>query len=249
MNDHAVTHSINVYKKPKKGTTAFLCRAFPKARAILERLPVALQEKLFDPYVNYNERIVEHPWILINLGLHMGSILDVGCCYSSLSIELASLGHEVWGVDINPYGFSHPNFRFVRGDICEVSLPDGYYDRILAVSCVEHFGLEVYGGQRDADKDRNAVKRMHRLLKMGGKIVVTVPFGRLNITPEYRVYDLPALRELMSPFRIEKECIFTRNEGGGWIPFRGEGALYSPGSDDRGVQAVALVMATKESAP
>ena len=248
MKDYTITYPVNVHSKPKEGLPAFLCRALPRARTVLERLPEAMREKVFDPHVTVNERIVEHPWIFMKLGLREGRILDVGCCHSSLSIELASLGYEVWGVDINPYRFSHRNFRFVLGDVCAVSLPEEHYDRIIAVSSVEHFGLEVYGGRCDAEKDRISIRRMHRLLKPGGKILVTVPFGVRNITPEFRVYDSPALHELMSPFRIEERSVFTRSGEGFWTPSRGDEALPHPGAGDGSVQGVAMVIATKEAA-
>jgi len=64
-----------------------------------------------------NERIIEYPFIFQNLNLRKGSkILDFGCWESKLSIELASLGFKVIGVDLNNYEFSHPNFKFIKGD-------------------------------------------------------------------------------------------------------------------------------------
>jgi SAM-dependent methyltransferase len=249
MKDYTITFPINCQEKPKEGLPAFLCRIFPGARKVLDRMPEAMREKVFDPHVTVNERIVEHPWIFMKLGLREGRILDVGCCHSSLSIELASLGYEVWGVDINPYRFSHRNFRFVLGDVCAVSLPEEHYDRIIAVSSVEHFGLEVYGGRCDAEHDRISIRRMHRLLKPGGKILVTVPFGIRNITPEFRVYDSPALQELMSPFRIEEQSVFIRTGEGFWIPSRCGETLLGPRAGNGSVQAVAMVVAAKEAVP
>lgn len=42
-----------------------------------------------------SERIVEIPLVLSNLPTNKATILDVGCRYSLLSIQLASLGHRV----------------------------------------------------------------------------------------------------------------------------------------------------------
>lgn len=62
-------------------------------------------------------RIFEYPLIFQNLDLESGRMLDVGCCGSKLPIELASLGYEVYGIDVNDYPLTHPNFIFIKQDV------------------------------------------------------------------------------------------------------------------------------------
>jgi SAM-dependent methyltransferase len=154
--------------------------------------------------VSINARIVEHPWVFMNLGLEGGRILDVGCCSSSLSIELASLGYPVWGIDVRPYGLTHPNFTFVHEDICRCSLPDGSFDRVLAISTIEHIGVGHYGDPSGQGMDVKALAAVHRLLKPGGRLLISAPFGRRQVNAFGRVYDSEQFRDLLQAFKIIK---------------------------------------------
>jgi hypothetical protein len=112
-----ITNAINWYEKPKPGLFSKICLAFPLLLKIVRRLPRSMRLKIMEPQVSVNERIIEIPWVFMNLGLKQGKILDVGCCWSAVSIELASMGFEVWGIDINPCALTHPNFKFIQDDI------------------------------------------------------------------------------------------------------------------------------------
>jgi len=95
-----------------------------------------------------NERIVEVPFVFQNLDLPPKSaILDFGCCDSMISMELASLGYKVTGVDINEYIFTHPNFNFIKINFLNNTFQDEYFDAIVAVSAIEHCGLEATGNR------------------------------------------------------------------------------------------------------
>ncbi len=95
-----------------------------------------------------NERIIEMPFIFSELGARPGKlkILDVGCTNSWLSISLASLGHEVYGVDMRSYSFSHPNLVFFQGDV--LNLKETGFDAVVALSTLEHVGLGAYGEEK-----------------------------------------------------------------------------------------------------
>lgn len=92
--------------------TTLLARALrilSKVKSIQSRI-TQLKHEFAVEYAS--ERIVEYPWVFRNLELDAGKILDVGCCKSKLSIQLASLGYKVYGIDISNYLYKHPNFKF-----------------------------------------------------------------------------------------------------------------------------------------
>lgn len=99
-------------------------------------------------------------------------ILDIGCGNGNIALALGSLGHEVVGVDIdadsiqiatarNP--FKHVSFR--QTDVASMSLTDTF-DALVCSEVLEHL----------PDPD-SLVASAHRLLRPGGRLIVTVPNG------------------------------------------------------------------------
>lgn len=169
--------------------------------------------------VPLNERIVEYPFIHSNLGdVKQGeNIIDVGAGASRLPIELASRGFNIWTIDLNPHAFprKHPCFTPTQGDIRRTGFKDNFFDKVIAVSTVEHIGLEK--GERDHEGDKKALREILRIIKPGGEVLVTVPFGRQAIAHLTRIYDLPSLQELFSGFEI-KRVEYAMEREGNWVP-------------------------------
>lgn len=90
---------------------------------------------------NFTERIVEYPLVFSHLPKTKAKILDVGCRYSLLPIQLASMGHQVYGIDLFDYRKRHPNFSFFKGDSLKPPFKKEFFDVVIAVSTVEHIGL------------------------------------------------------------------------------------------------------------
>lgn len=174
---------------------------------IINRIPI-IASRFFE--VHMNERIVEYPFVHQNLNLKTGSkILEIGCCFSSFPIELASLGYKVWGIDILDYPLSHRNFTFLKGDITTISLPEEFFDAVTAISTIEHIGLGRWGGSKNINGDVEAIQCIYDSLKNRGKLIFTVPFGKRGIwyygkNPLGRVYDSEAIRRLTKDFRVMK---------------------------------------------
>jgi SAM-dependent methyltransferase len=211
-----VTYPINRYLEPRIPTLQRLWSRWHWVGSILARLPAVVQARICVEKVSVNARVVEHPWVCMNLGLQSGRILDVGCCESSISIELASLGFEVWGIDSRPYGLTHPNFRFVCADICNPPLPENYFDRVLAISTIEHVGIGHYGDPRGNEKDLFALEAVYRLLKPGGRLLISAPFGHRRMDAFTRVYDAEQFRRLLQGFKILK-IEWHKDHQGSWI--------------------------------
>lgn len=165
------------------------------------------------------ERVVEIPFVFQHLGVGRGArILDFGCTGSMLSLHLASLGYEVTGVDFRPYPFTHRNLRFIAGNFLTADVPDEAFDVAIAVSAIEHTGLGFYREDTYDEGDRRVVEEIRRTLRPGGRLLITVPYGRAGRTSWYRVYDEQSLRRLLASFCVAKTEYYMTLDRREWMP-------------------------------
>lgn len=165
--------------------------------------------------VVFTERIIEYPLVFQYLDKNCRSILDFGCVEDLLPIHLASLGYNVTGLDFRPYPFTHPNFKVVQANILSWDPPREEYDCVISVSTIEHVGLGGYGDPAKNDGDKIAVAKLLAALKPGGKLIVSVPFGKPTIQRNMRIYNHNKLCELIPNIEVER-YFFKPNRGGGW---------------------------------
>jgi uncharacterized repeat protein (TIGR01451 family) len=197
--------------------------------------------------IDCNERIVEIPFVLQNLVSTTGmTILDFGCAESVLPIYLATQGAQVLGVDLREYDFEHPNFRFCKGDFLNNDFSDAYFDAVVAVSSVEHVGLNVYGSRAYESGDNKVVREFRRVLKSGGVLILTVPFGKRYVDEELRVYDSQLITELTDGFVNTKRKFYRRAvEGTHWLGSSEEECSESGVHPVTGVAGVACLVCKK----
>lgn len=161
---------------------------------------------------NVNERIVEMPFAFAALsGLERPSrILDIGGSESTIALSLASLGHDVTLVDPRGFPVEHPRLTVQSVVLDDLPEDEEPYDAVLAVSAIEHFGLGAYGlpdSQRRLDMEALTIVR--RLLRPGGLLVLTVPFGAPSVDDFQRVYDNDGLDQLIDGWEVLERS-------GGW---------------------------------
>ena len=155
-----------------------------------------------------NERIIEQPFVFAELaGLPEGArILDVGGSESTVGLSLATLGHRVTVVDPRAHPLRHPNLEHAACTLDELPDPQAPFDAAVALSAVEHFGLQHYGLTAvDARLDLDALARLRELVAPGGRLVLTVPFGEQATVDDFqRVYDEAGLSELLRGWEVQR---------------------------------------------
>ena len=152
-------------------------------------------------------RCFEYMWTLRWLGRDRPlKVLDLGPWRSPLPLFLASCGHVVTVIDL-PEGIdlqrayfrkkvvrkilSSPPLELVAGKLPELPFEDGLFDVVTGVSTIEHL---------PGDGDIQVVRESARVLKPGGRLLLTVPCRASYEEGQYgrwfeRRYDRTALHE------------------------------------------------------
>ncbi len=118
-------------------------------------------------------------------------VIDAGCGSGVIADYLASSGAEVIGIDANAeaIGFAtaelaRPNLRFLRGLVDDEITLERPVDKFYSLEVIEH----IYRPQGVA-----MLRSFHRLLRAGGRALIT--------TPNYRSY-WPLLEWTLDTFRL-----------------------------------------------
>lgn len=181
-----------------------------------------------------DERVVEYPWVLARLGvpaaatprarcLDAGSALNHGILVRRPELE----GRELHVVTLAPEAncFWRRGISYLFADLRDLPIRDEYYDAIVSVSTLEHVGCDntLFGDRGDSEVEGGAdaaMKELWRILRPGGRLLLTVPFGRRRTDPAFRVFDAALLEELIQALpdagRAVAERTFYRYGPGGW---------------------------------
>jgi SAM-dependent methyltransferase len=103
-------------------------------------------------------------------------IIEVGCGDASFTRDLAQCSTNVTAIDIcasqiEENSRAYPRIRFVQHDVAEAfPFPDDAFEVVWCSEVLEHLFDPVF-----------AVREMHRILRPGGRLLVTVPYhGRFK---------------------------------------------------------------------
>lgn len=178
-----------------------------------------------------DERVVEYPWVVARLGAISGRLLDAGAAlnhrfllrHSSLatrSIVMYTLGPSRY----EPV-FVRPNVSYIYGDLRETILRDEIFDVVVCVSTIEHIGMDntqFYTGDTRFREQRGhdylaVVRELRRVLRPGGTLLLTVPYGRPQQLGWLQQFTVTMLDEVVEAFGgTEQERSFYRYDPRGW---------------------------------
>lgn len=206
--------------------------------------PVQVQLDSDGPRIaGVSARIVEQIFVHTHLPRPPARLLALGCSDSTNAIEMASLGFQVVGVDSRRLPLRHPNFTMIQTQLDELPLEDESFDGVVALSTL---GRPDEGRlspeERDAS-EKQAVSEAFRVLKRGGRLVLTAAFGRRENAPAQRLYDRANLDRLLHDFRVVERGYGIR-DGDAWSFTLDEQRAEQTDSRDR-VSAVCLLVLEK----
>lgn len=112
-------------------------------------------------------------------------MLDIGCGSGRDLAVLYRLGHDCYGIDPTPEFIDiaqrvHPELagRITKGSLPELKPPfDGEFDGVLCSAVLMHI---------DVEKLHQAASSIKDCLKMGGRLLYSVPSKRLDVISENR---------------------------------------------------------------
>jgi len=111
---------------------------------------------------------------------------------------------QIFSVDVmNHPRASRYNVHYIRGDCMNTNLPDQSADIVTIISTLEHVGLGRWGDPLDVNGDINAMREAFRILKPGGHVVLTIPYGYPTVVYNlHRVYDSGRVDILTEGFEV-----------------------------------------------
>jgi SAM-dependent methyltransferase len=158
-----------------------------------------------------SERVLDRIFVHTRLPRPPARLLALGCGDGTGVLEMASLGFDVVGVDPHSLPLRHPNFTLLSSDSAELPLEDSSFDVCVALSSLEHIGLGYRTDER-ASADERAVAEVFRVLKHGGRFLVTVPFGSSSESPMQRIYGRAQLDRMLHAFHVVERGYGIRQE-------------------------------------
>ena len=178
-----------------------------------------------------DERCVEVPWIFSRYPKSVEMIMDAGCAYLKFDSIRRRLPPEtsvtLVTLDKRDMAFPVPTKKVQRleADLRNLPLALQGFDVITCISTLEHVGMDntqlysediAYREQSERDYLK-AFEEFGRLLKKGGSLFLTIPFGARKNHGWLQVFDASMLDALKQVAVLEavEEAIF-RHESSGW---------------------------------
>jgi hypothetical protein len=174
-------------------------------------------------------RVVEIPWVLTHLDQHSRVILDAG---SSLNYDFVLTTPQLAGkkltiVTLAPESQCHWELgvSYVFDDLRKLCFRDEYFDNVACISTIEHVGMDnsMYAGtSKVAQRGQSnefilAVKELGRVIKSGGALYCTFPFGEYEDRGWFQQFDSQLADILIAEFNPTRynETVF-RYDPDGW---------------------------------
>jgi len=173
------------------------------------------------------ERCVEYPWVFARIPEGAAKILDAGSVFNydyivhqeklkNKSLTCVTLAPEV-------YCFYRERVSYLFEDLRQLPIRDESFDMVISISTLEHIGLDNTRYTEDGSYRENnpesfvsAVRELNRVLKPGGRLLVTVPFGKYHAFDWLQQFDTGMISQLKDGFagKTVEESYFRYTETG-----------------------------------
>lgn len=193
-----------------------------------------------------SDRYIEYPWMLENIPIKQGRLLDVGSTVCDKLYETLPKEIEINCLNVNEKKCKHSEIKFFKCDIRKTDFQDNYFDCITCISTIEHVGVAGrYNSDDDPEGDIKSMEEIKRILKPKGILLITVPYGIKDMLPINKLYNKGRLEKLFNGFDIENIKFRKFSERWGvWLKVAEEKAATTDMLKDRWY-ALCLIKAKK----
>lgn len=161
--------------------------------------------------IGFDERCIEYPWVLAHLSQAAGNLLDAG---SVLNFEII-VNHPIFAnkkihiLTLAPESncFWQKGISYLYEDLRHIPSQDNYYDTIICLSTLEHIGCDnilytknVNYQEHLPDDFIKAMSELRRVLKPGGSLFLSVPFGKYADFKTFQQFNYPLLSQAIQAF-------------------------------------------------
>ena len=112
------------------------------------------------------------------------------------------------------HAFVERAVSYVFADLRALPFRDGWFDTVVSLSTLEHVGMDnAFYGVGDApapDPDAavaHAARELGRITRPGGRILLSVPYGRREDHGWFRQFDANGLSRLIAAFEASSHTI------------------------------------------
>jgi SAM-dependent methyltransferase len=184
-----------------------------------------------------DERVIEYPWFFLRLPEREGKLLDAGSVLNfDFILSQPSLGSKkIFISTLAPESgcFWHKGVSYVYEDLRDTCYRENYFDWIVSLSTIEHVGMDntifytsdLSKKENTPDAHISVIQEYHRILKAGGVLFLSVPFGQYKDHGWFQVFDSAMVDRAIGAF--SPSSVFEshfRYEPDGWVVSSREGS-------------------------
>jgi len=176
-----------------------------------------------------DERVVEYPWFLSRLPCAPGKLLDAGSVlnhdYVLSHPKLQNKAITIFTLAPEPESYWKRGISYLYGDLRDCGYRNEYFDWIVSISTLEHIGMNntrLYTTDKSKDEcqpesDLQAVTELRRIVRSGGTLYLTLPFGRAEYHEWLQIFDKEKVENLLNVFGPASfHEIYFRYTNSGW---------------------------------
>ena len=194
-------------------------------------------EILPDGYgIGVDERCVEYPWLFSQLPIAEAKLLDAGSIlnHAFLLDQPILQNKDLHILTLAPESncFWERGISYLFGDLRNIPLKSNFYDLVICLSTLEHIGCDnrlytksltgiIDKAINEAEEIHSfslAVRELHRVLKPGGSLFLSVPFGKYQYFGGFQQFNSAYLEKTIAAFQpaLSVESTFYRYNSTGW---------------------------------